>query len=133
MIYISKQYSFDSTHQLRRYDWDQQKNWDVFGKCSRQHGHTYYLEVMVGGALNLETGMIINYFDLDKIVKPIVDDRLDHINLNLLFPKMLTTAENLVEQIANWLLKEIDLRYDTVSVERVTLQETLKTKAIWTP
>ena len=130
MITISKSYSFDSAHQL----WDdvQPPEWNhnIFGKCAREHGHTYTLEVEVTGDIDPVSGMILNYFLLDMVVKPIVE-RLDHHNLNDIFAPALTTAENMVGIIASWVQLELGARYDDIFVRKVTLQETPKTKAVW--
>jgi 6-pyruvoyl-tetrahydropterin synthase len=81
--------------------------------------------------------MILNYFDLNKIVKPIVDGQLDHEFMNDVFPGMLTTAENMVWMISVWLIEAFNeaqaeelpsLRY---ILESLTLSETLKTTAKW--
>ena len=129
MIVISKQYSFDAAHRLWRDDWAPDKNERVFGKCSREHGHTYNLEVTVGGEINPETGMILNYFDLDKIMKPMVDAILDHYNLNDVFP-FLTTAENMVQDLARQVNQALEF-YPNVRLEQVVLKETPKTRALW--
>lgn len=129
MITISKAYQFDAAHQLVRTDWSPQKNQEVFGKCYREHGHTYRLEVYIGGDVDPVTGMILNYFLLDACVKPIVD-KLDHVHLNWIFDT-LTTAENMVGIIATWIQDELRARYDNVFLTQVTLQETPKTKAVW--
>ena len=133
MISISKSYSFDAAHQLYRNDWDEGMNLDVFGKCARLHGHTYTLEVTVEGKVDPETGMILNYFDLDKVVKPIVDHDLDHKDLNKVFVGMLTTAENMVADIANNLDLILNDRYPDSNfyLVKVSLSETPKTTAVW--
>ena len=127
-IHISKQWSFDSAHRLYVDDWSQDKNDRVFGKCTRPHGHTYNLEVTITGPII--DGMVLNYFDLDKIIRPIVE-RLDHRNLNEVFIGMLTTAENMVERIAQLVIDEIGARSDAIIVSQVTLKETPKTRAVW--
>lgn len=131
MIVISKAYSFDSAHRLQNPDWSDEKNDEIFGKCSRIHGHTYTLEVSVTGPVDPLNGMILNYFILDMVVKPIVE-RLDHQFLNTIF-SFLTTAENMVVGIAQWVEVELIQRYDDVRLAQVTLQETPKTKAVWRP
>ena len=129
MIVISKQYSFDAAHRLWRDDWADDKNERVFGKCSRPHGHTYNLEVTVGGEINPETGMVLNYFDLDKIMKPMVDAILDHYDLNEIFP-FLTTAENMVKDLARQIDQALEF-YPHVRLEQLVLKETPKTRALW--
>lgn len=132
MITISKKYSFDAAHQLWRNDWTAQENKQVFGKCSRMHGHTYELEVTVSGPVNSENGMILNYFDLDAVVKPLVED-LDHEILNDVFGNaMLTTSENMVTRIAHSIADDLEQTFGkTVQVASVRLSETPKTSAIW--
>ncbi len=133
MISISKSYSFDAAHQLWRNDWDEGMNLEVFGKCARLHGHTYTLEVTVQGKVDPETGMILNYFDLDKIVKPLVDQEFDHKDLNKVFRDTLTTAENMVADIANNLDLILNDRYPDghFYLVKVSLSETPKTTAVW--
>jgi len=130
MITISKAYSFDSAHQLWRDDWSRDKNVEVFGKCSTVHGHTYRLEVYISGDVDPASGMVLNYFLLDETVKPLVE-RLDHKFLNDIFNN-LTTSENMVADIAEWVNTALAQRY-ALSVSQVTLQETPKTKAVWVP
>lgn len=130
-ITISKSWSFDSSHQLYRNEKSVAWNTEMFGKCARSHGHTYTLEVAVGGDIDPVSGMILNYFLLDAVVKPIVE-RLDHYNLNEVFDG-LTTAENMVGRIATLVIDELAARYDNIFVRQVTLQETPKTKAVWRP
>jgi len=128
MISISKAYSFDAGHQLISFDLSDRENRTVFGKCFNRHGHTYTLVVEVSGKVNPSTGMILNYFNLDKIVKPIVDGILDHTDLNEVFPRMLTTAENLVWKIRGLIVSELP---KDITLESVTLSETPKTTAKW--
>ncbi len=127
-IWISKQWSFDAAHRLYVDDWSLDKNNEVFGKCVRPHGHTYNLEATVTGPV--VNGMVLNYFDLDRIVKPIVE-RLDHYDLNEIFHGMLTTAENMVERIAELIVDELAMQYDSVLLVEVVLRETPKTRAVW--
>ena len=131
MIVISKQWSFDSSHSLWNDFWTPSRNKEVFGKCARLHGHTYNLEVAVTGEVTGSTGMIMNYFDLDGMVKPIVEE-LDHRHLPDIFKK-LTTAENMVEEIGRRVHTELVKRHDDIFIYQVTLQETPKTKAVWRP
>jgi 6-pyruvoyltetrahydropterin/6-carboxytetrahydropterin synthase len=132
LIWISKEFHFSAGHQLYREDWSQDKNWRVFDQCTNEHGHNYVLEVTVSGPIDPETGMILNYYHLNNIVKPIVD-RMDHCpgGLNELFRGMLTTAENLVERIAQLISDELAARPDAIHVAQVVLRETPKTRAVW--
>ena len=46
-------------------------------KCGRMHGHNYKVEVSVTGELSGPQNWIMDFGELDKIVKPLID-RLDH-------------------------------------------------------
>jgi len=130
MISISKRYNFDSAHRLHRDDWHKDKNKFNFGKCNRLHGHTYGLVVEVTGPVLDETGMILNYFDLDKVMKPLVDS-LDHRFLNDVFPNMLTTSENMVGRLAHLIKLVLQEEGYDITLHRVTLSETPRTTATW--
>jgi 6-pyruvoyltetrahydropterin/6-carboxytetrahydropterin synthase len=49
-------------------------------KCRRPHGHNYEIEVVIAGAVQ-ENGFIIDFYDLDKVVQPLLAT-LDHTMLN---------------------------------------------------
>jgi 6-pyruvoyltetrahydropterin/6-carboxytetrahydropterin synthase len=129
MISISKSYDFDAAHQLDLDTCTVEENNHLFGKCNNLHGHTYKLTVEVSGLIDDTTGMVLNYFTLDELVKPFVERRLDHTFLNASFPGMLTTAENLVMAIGEELSFKLP---HNVKLQSVMLQETPKTMAKWT-
>ena len=85
MIYITRRETFNAAHRLFRPEWDDEKNLQIFGKCSNPnwHGHNYVLYVTVKGEVDPKTGFLINLKDLSKIVKEKVVDKLDHKNMNL--------------------------------------------------
>lgn len=94
---ITKEFRFDSAHQLLLENLSPEENLKLFGKCCYLHGHSYRLKVTVTGEL-LESGMIINFHDLKKIVNDKVIDRYDHRFLNEFeeYKNKPTTVENLV-------------------------------------
>lgn len=51
------------------------------GKCSHLHGHSWLLRVYVSGVINPETGFVVDYADLKKVVRENVIDVLDHQHL----------------------------------------------------
>ena len=85
MIYITRRERFNAAHMLWNYNWNEQKNIEVFGKCANKnwHGHNFELFVTVKGEVNANTGFVVNLKDLSKIIKEKVIDKLDHKNLNL--------------------------------------------------
>lgn len=103
-IYITRRETFNAAHKLWREDWSDEKNWEVFGKCSNKnwHGHNFAIFVTVKGAPSEETGFVINLKELSAILKAEVIEPLDHKNLNLDVPflkGMLASTENMAIQI----------------------------------
>lgn len=93
MITVTKIFMFEASHHLPHYE----------GACHNLHGHSYKLEVTVGGDVKTNTsnpkcGMIIDFKDLKEIVKEVAVDKYDHAYLNDFFPN--PTAEIMVQQIA---------------------------------
>jgi 6-pyruvoyltetrahydropterin/6-carboxytetrahydropterin synthase len=85
MIYITRRERFNAAHKLFREEWDDQKNMDIFGKCSNPnwHGHNYELFVTVKGEPDPETGFVMDLKELKRIIRTFVTDKLDHKNVNL--------------------------------------------------
>ena len=103
-VYITRRETFNAAHKLCREDWTEEKNKEVFGKCSNHnwHGHNFTIYVTVKGLPNPDTGFIINLKDLSQIVKDEVVEPLDHKNLNLDVPFLkgiLASTENVVIQL----------------------------------
>lgn len=84
MIYITRKESFSAAHKLSRPDWTEEKNQEVFGKCSNPnwHGHNYVLWVTVKGEVNPEMGFVANLSDVSEIINKYILDKVDHKNLN---------------------------------------------------
>jgi len=74
MIYITRRETFNAAHRLFKQEWDDEKNLQVFGKCSNPnwHGHNYVLFVTLKGEVDPETGFLINLKDLSRIIKKIL-------------------------------------------------------------
>lgn len=105
-VYITRRETFNAAHKLWREDWSEEKNFEVFGRCSNKnwHGHNFTIYVTVKGFPSEETGFVINLKDLSEIIKQEVIEPLDHKNLNLDVPflqGMLASTENIVIQVWN--------------------------------
>jgi len=104
MIYITRRERFNAAHRLFRPDFSDEKNMEVFGKCSNPnwHGHNYELFITVKGKINSETGFLINLKELSVVVNEYVIIKLDHKNINLEVDFMqgkLASTENLAKAI----------------------------------
>jgi 6-pyruvoyltetrahydropterin/6-carboxytetrahydropterin synthase len=116
-VTISRKAHFNAAHRLYRKDWTFEQNDAVFGKCNNPnfHGHNYELIVSVTGAIDPETGYVIDAKILADIIKEDVEDAFDHKNLNLdvaEFENLNPTAENIVVVIWNKIRKRIETKFD---------------------
>ena len=121
-LVVTRRVTFAAAHVLRRADWDEQRNQDVFGQCAGDHGHNYVLEVSVGGEPDPDTGMVLNLKDLDRALRQSVVRHVDHRHLNRDVPFLrgvIPTAENLA--IAFW--RQLDGRLGPARLERLRLVE----------
>lgn len=92
MYQISKRFQFDAAHHL--------PHLPSTHKCSRPHGHTYSVTVVLRSETLDEHGFVKDYGDLGQF-KQLIDDQLDHRDLNDVF-SFPTTAENLAEELYEW-------------------------------
>jgi 6-pyruvoyltetrahydropterin/6-carboxytetrahydropterin synthase len=85
MIYITRRETFNAAHRLFRKEWSDEKNFEVFGRCSNPnwHGHNYELFITIRGEIDTKTGFVMNLKQLSHIIKTKVIDKLDHKNINL--------------------------------------------------
>ncbi|MEO6168909.1 MAG: 6-carboxytetrahydropterin synthase [Chitinophagales bacterium] len=106
MLYLTRKEHFNAAHRLFNSKWTDEKNEEVFGKCSNKHfhGHNYDLFVTVKGEPDPDTGLIVNAKELSATIKKAVVDKLDHKNLNLeigFLEGIIPSTENLARAI--WL------------------------------
>ena len=116
-VTVSRKAHFNAAHRLYRKDWSDEQNQRVFGKCNNPnfHGHNYELIVSVTGAINPETGYVMDIKDLADIIYEEVEIQFDHKNLNLDVPEfndLNPTAENIVVVIWNKIRKRIAATHD---------------------
>ncbi len=124
MIYLTRRERFSAAHRLFRKEWSEEKNFEVFGKCSNPnwHGHNYILFVTVKGEVNPETGFVINLKDLSKIINRKIIEKVDHRNLNLevdFMKDLIPSTENLAMAIWNELdgdVKKLNAELDSVKI-----------------
>lgn len=127
MILITRRERFNAAHKVYRPEWDEQKNLEVFGKCSNPnwHGHNYELYVTVAGELDPETGFVMDLKVLSDIIKLRVIDKVDHKNLNMdvdfMKGKMPSTE---VLAVAIWEEIEADIAKHGKQLYSVKLYET---------
>ena len=129
---ISRRETFNAAHRLFREEWSDEKNMEVFGKCSNPnyHGHNYALEVIVDGPIDPFTGFVMDLEMLKNLIHEKIIERFDHRNLNLDCPEfneINPTTENIAVVIWNILRSHLS---ETLTLE-VHLSETEKNKVMY--
>ncbi len=112
MMYITRRERFNAAHRLFRPEWTDEKNLEVFGKCSNPnwHGHNYTLYITVKSEVNQKTGFVMNLKDLSSILKTKIIDKVDHKNLNIevdFLQGKIVSTENIAIEIWDELEEEI--------------------------
>ena len=112
---VCRRETFNAAHRLFHPEWSDEKNLEVFGKCSNPnyHGHNYVLETWVDGPVDPLTGYVIDLKKLKDIIRTEIVERFDHRNLNLdceEFRDIKPSAENIA--IVSWNLLRAHLSSD---------------------
>jgi 6-pyruvoyltetrahydropterin/6-carboxytetrahydropterin synthase len=69
---VRREYRFEASHVLPRHR----------GMCSRLHGHSYRFLLEVEGPIDPGTGMVVDFFEIDRVVEQRILATLDHRHLN---------------------------------------------------
>ncbi|HAJ80912.1 MAG: 6-pyruvoyl tetrahydrobiopterin synthase [Zunongwangia sp.] len=122
---VHRKAHFNAAHRLFKKEWTDEKNFEVFGKCSNPnyHGHNYELTVSVTGEVDPETGFVMDLKRLKDLIYTEVETPFDHKNLNVEVEEFKTlnpTAENITVVIWNKLREKLRENLDL----QVTLYET---------
>jgi 6-pyruvoyltetrahydropterin/6-carboxytetrahydropterin synthase len=120
---IAKEFRWEMGHRLPEH----------FGKCKNIHGHSYKMIVELEGEVE-ESGMVMDYYDLKKMVEPIVE-KLDHAFmvykedkeiisfLEKMKSKMVVVGfQSTVENICKYFLNEIKKADFPSNVKKVTIR-----------
>ena len=110
---IGKHFEFEASHILPKHP----------GKCSRMHGHSYKLIVVIDGSIDKKTGMVIDFAVLSDIVKEEIINKYDHRHMNDYFEN--PTAENMAQEFFNIINKKLkDKTNGKVKLNSLKLYET---------
>lgn len=109
---VTKRFTFEAAHNL---PWHQ-------GKCHNLHGHSFMLEVTLKGAVHPDdgrpdSGMVSDFSFVKEKISPIIEEHLDHKNLNNILEN--PTAENLTL----WLVEKFKVLFGH-RLDKVRLYET---------
>ena len=72
--------------------------------CKQTHGHTFNLTIYVNGEINSKDGFVIDFFEIDTIIKDKILPLIDHKLLNEIKGLENPTSEHLVK----WIWNKID-------------------------
>lgn len=117
MMAISKVYRFEAAHTLSRVPYTHQ--------CSRLHGHSFQLEVQIQVHPEGAQEPGVRFDRIDRAVKPLLDNELDHMYLNEITGLKNPTSETLLVWIWNRLKPVLP------DLLEITLKETASSKAIY--
>jgi len=122
-VLLTKRIEFSAAHRYHNDRWDAERNRAVFGACNNEpgHGHNYLLEVTVSGEVDPHTGMVVNLFDLKRVLQEALEE-FDHYHLNLdtpYFKDVIPTTENL----ARVLWRRLDAQKDIGTLHAIRLYE----------
>jgi 6-pyruvoyltetrahydropterin/6-carboxytetrahydropterin synthase len=100
-VVITRREVFSAGHTLRNPAFSEERNREVFGKCSNPsgHGHNYVLEVSLQGNVDEHTGYVYDLGELAALMRKLILDDIDHRNLNVdveWLRGVIPTTENLV-------------------------------------
>lgn len=117
IVTVSRKAHFNAAHRLYRKEWSDERNMEIFGKCSNPnyHGHNYELIVSVTGKIDPETGFVMDVKVLKDLIKEEIEDAFDHKNLNVEveeFKALNPTAENIAVVIYNKLKPKLTQSLD---------------------
>jgi 6-pyruvoyltetrahydropterin/6-carboxytetrahydropterin synthase len=103
---ITQAFRFEAAHRLPRVP--------PTHRCHRMHGHSYRIELQLSGAVDPNTGFVLDFFDIERAFGPLLA-RLDHHCLNDIDGLDNPTAEN----IASWIWARIKPELAQLSNVRV--------------
>src|SRR5690606_11729245 len=111
-VKVTRKEHFNAAHRLFHPEWSDEKNADIFGKCSNPnfHGHNYELLVSLTGTPDPKTGFVFDLKHLSDLIREHVILKFDHRNLNLdtpYFKDRNPTAENIAVVIWEILREKI--------------------------
>lgn len=115
---VCKEFVFDAAHRLPNYN----------GPCERLHGHQWKLEIEVSGEVSQDTGMVLDFVHLKKVVNMAIIDKLDHQYINDIYQN--PTAENMVISFVEQMKELVGAGYG-LTLERIRLYETPTSFAEW--
>jgi 6-pyruvoyltetrahydropterin/6-carboxytetrahydropterin synthase len=108
---ITKIFSFSYAHRLDNLDLPQEICTQVFGACNNMHGHNMKMEVAVKGWVDPETGMVINFNLLKKVVQENILSIVDHQLISYRTLNAVPTCESMALAFLNLLVEKLPVTH----------------------
>lgn len=123
---LSKEFTFDSSHNLENPYKSKKWNVKTYGKCYNNHGHLFRMIVELSGLADKDTGFICNFVNIKKLINKLVIGKLDHHFINeVSFMKgQICTCENLVSTIWKILDNYFIKTHQNYYLKSLTIYET---------
>jgi 6-pyruvoyltetrahydropterin/6-carboxytetrahydropterin synthase len=103
MITLKKEFTFEAAHKLPKHD----------GKCARLHGHSWKMRIVFEGfglqGQGPQTGMLVDYARISAVVKPFIEEKLDHHYLN----ETTGLEDPTSEKLAIWIYQQLAPKFQT--------------------
>jgi 6-pyruvoyltetrahydropterin/6-carboxytetrahydropterin synthase len=120
---LGMQLSFGAVHRLQNYEFSEQQNAEMYGKCSNPggHGHLYLAEATVGGDFDQRSGILFPLSEFESAMREVIKPWSDrHLDLETEeFRSRPSTGENIVTALWSKLDKGVGNR-----LQRLRLWET---------
>lgn len=118
---LEKEFTFEAAHQLPHHD----------GKCRRLHGHSFKGRLVCEGpelqSQGPSQGMLLDYADMKAVMKPLLENYLDHHHLN----ETLKIESPTAEEIARWIYLQIKPKLSALVA--VVIDETCTSRCEYRP
>lgn len=113
---IYKEFRFEAAHRLPAVP--------PGHKCSRLHGHSFYVVVHVAGEICPQAGWVMDFADISRAFEPTLE-RLDHYYLNEIEGLENPTSENL----AAWIWRDLQPRLPQLC--KIVVRETCTSGCVY--
>lgn len=119
-ICISYQFSLSVLHRHHRVDLSEDENMNLYGKCSRVHGHRYEVELVFSGEPDLSSGLLISPDVVRQTFETQIKNRFEGRFLNDEFGN--TSGELIISR----LYEILRIHFDSDLFRGIRLKETRK-------
>ncbi len=122
---------FAAAHSYNEAGLSPEENRTKYGKCAKVHGHNFEVTIGLRGAFDPETGMLVNFFDVERVLQELIIEPLDYCHLEKEIPFF---SENIptTENIARYLYLKLKNKFGSnAELFRVEVFESFELGAVY--